>query len=365
MISQEKVVRYKTFVTTCPMDTQKIRLLGRRLRPHPVEPIPFASCKEKNLSVYLNLLDSRDKFIKSKKYQAWNYYSDKDVIEEHTSKKTSVDLAIIESPPAHVTSVSVIKAERQGSGRSVGRPERQNSERRKSAKHASERSVGRPERQNSERRKSAKQGSDRSVVRPDRQVSELSEVMPPRQGSERSEGMPQRQGSERKKVAFSVNEKVDDADKFPSIEPNSRASSHTRANTKLSDLTFGSRKSPGRKSTASIDSALSRDGELFHITFRGCSRESQRRYDPRSEIHSDYYSIKKISESPRKKVQNIQKTKSAIFPESKQSFQAILLGSQKRMVKKFDKGNIKLPYYTWDKLNRVSHLRGYTSVPIF
>ncbi|CAG2191925.1 unnamed protein product [Mytilus edulis] len=202
---------------------------------------------------------------------------------------------------------------------------------------------------------------------PARQGSERSEGMPQRQGSERSEGMPQRQGSERKsakKVAFSVNEKVDE-DKFPSIEPNSRASSRARANTKLSDLTFGSRKSPGRKSAASIDSALSRDGELFHITFRGCSRESQRRYDPRSEIHSDYYSIKKISESPRSKVQNVQKPKSAIFPESKQSFQAILLGSQKRMVKKFDKGNIKLPYYTWDKLNRVSHLRGYTSVPIF
>lgn len=281
MVQSERRVLYKSFVSNCPMDTRKVKLLSRRTRDRD-QPETFSSCRDKNLGVYLNLLSVREKFMKSKKYQAWNYYADKDVIQEQASKKTSVDLESIELPPGHVTSVSVTKPERKSSAR-----------------------------------KSAK------------------------------------------KVAFSVKEPGKSGDKFPYIEPNSRASSQTRANTKLSDLTFGSLKSPGRKSATSTVSRVSSGDELFQLTFRGNSRGSRRKYDPRSELHSDYYSIKKVSQSPRTQFKQV------TLPQSKQSFQAILLGSSKRMVKKFDQGNIRLPYYCWDKSNKVSNLRGYTSVPVF
>ena len=268
------------------METQKIRLLGRQKRPsfnH--QPVHFATCREKNFSVYLHLLDVRERFLKSKKYQAWNYYSDKDIIEEHETKSTSVEVEIPEKPMGHITSVSFTKPVRQGS-----------------------------------ERKSAK------------------------------------------RVAFSVKDKDEASEKFPYIEPSSRASSQTRAMTKLSDVTFGSKlKSPGRKSAISTTSSTSRDDELFQLTFRGCSRESQRRYDPRSELHSDYYSIKKVSTSSKLSKQERQVS----FPESKQSFQAVLMGSPKRMIKKYDESNLKLPYYSWNKTNRVSSIRGYTSVPVF
>lgn len=289
MVQREGTVLYKSFVSSCPMDTRKVHLLSRRTRDKN-QPETFSSCREKNLGVYLNLLTVREKYVKSKKYQAWNYYADKDVVEEQASKKTSVDLDSVDLPPGHVTSVYVTKPERKCSAR-----------------------------------KSAK------------------------------------------KVAFSVFETgKSEEERFPYIEPNSRASSQTRANTKLSDVTFGSKKSPDRKSAASTVSHASRDDELFKITFRSNSRESRRKYDPRSELHSDYYSIKKLSKSPRtQQRQQQQQVKHVSFPQSKQAFQAILLGSSKRMVKKFDKGNIRLPYYCWDKFNKVSHIRGYTSVPIF
>jgi hypothetical protein len=62
-------------------------------------------------------LDVRERFQKSKKYQAWNYYADKDVVEEQSMKRTSVDLESVDVPPGHITSVSFSKPERQGSER--------------------------------------------------------------------------------------------------------------------------------------------------------------------------------------------------------------------------------------------------------
>lgn len=272
------------------MDDSKKHLLVRRKRHQSIQqPVSFVKCKEKNLSVYLHLLDVRERFQKSKKYQAWNYYADKDVVEEQSMKRTSVDLESVDVPPGHITSVSFSKPERQGS-----------------------------------ERKSAK------------------------------------------KVAFSVAENKNESEaaaaKFPYIEPSSRASSQTRVMTKLSDVTFGSKNTSGRKSATSNQSSLSRDDELFQITFRGSSRASQRRYDPRSELHSDYYSIKKVSKSPQS--QQSQQERPVSYPESR-TFQAVLMGSQKRMIKKYDERNLKIPSYTWSKMNRVSNIRGFTSVPIY
>ena len=106
--------------------------------------------------------------------------------------------------------------------------------------------------------------------------------------------------------------------------------------------------------------------ELYTISFRQYS--SKGRYDPLSELHSDYYSIQKVGQKKRASVSS-SISKSSNSPPTQRDFSALLVGKPVRIHPKYQK-EIGEDTYRSDSMNDITRQRleqqhlGYASAPL-
>ena len=172
-----------------------------------------------------------------------------------------------------------------------------------------------------------------------------------------------------RKVDF-VSQNKTDNEKLPSLAPVSRGAS-TMAN--YCDVTILCKTPPtphilpnGReRKTKQHKTNADDNADLYNITFR--STRGSRNYDPESELHSDYYTIRKVESQNNVNMKYSQTLRDSLKYSRSKRFNAVLVGTQKYLHKKHDiedDGHRSVPVDQWNHNKLAYDAPGYSSVPL-
>lgn len=142
---------------------------------------------------------------------------------------------------------------------------------------------------------------------------------------------------DKKRVAFENNKVKKSKEKLPKISHKRPHSDRNNTTEQVSDVTLEftrpvkdefSMELKDLETPDDNDEDVVDETEVYTISFR---QDSGGDYDPQSELHSDYYTLKKI-ETVRRRTRP---HKTVTIPDHRKNFRAVLLGSQKHLHKKF------------------------------